>query len=497
MITMTILQALCSFAQNGEDRLYAAWKGEIGDDRLFYSLFDGHTWSAAKTIPGNSSVGPTLAGLGEELFAGWKGEHGDDRQFWSRLSNPSSHVPWSDALVLALADSTSGPAFASLGDNLWAAWKGSGSDQTIWTATYDGAWSPIVPINDVGTSVGPSIAAMNDTVLATWIGTNNDRRIWYSTLTNNEWAVQNTIPGGVSSEGASLALYGTALYALWRGDIGDDTLYYSTWDGATWNGPTHLPTFHSSTGPAIAEYGGKLYAMWKGPVGDQSLHLASFDGAHWTELGTVPGNTGPDVPENIGLRMQFQETDDWCWITVATSIKHYYDPSSTLTQSKLLEEVAENVVVGWDAATSCTPTASTLTAHPAVKAGLANPWLKSAESILDGMIPQACMRSGNVRDALTVTGNINIVAPTIDGGTRIPLNLIRSELGAGRPIAVTIEWPNKHEHVVAISGVLDDQLLICDPYYGQSYIAYERFPDDYRHTDGGVLAKHSWLTRSS
>jgi hypothetical protein len=39
----------------------------------------------------------------------------------------------------------------------------------------------------------------------------------------------------------------------------------------------------------------------------------------------------PPTPRNIGLRMQYQETGEWCWIAVATSINHFYNPASTWT----------------------------------------------------------------------------------------------------------------------------------------------------------------------
>ena len=50
---------LCTF--NG--KLYAAWKGETGDDRLFYSPFNGSAWAPQTVIAGNSSVGPGLCGF--------------------------------------------------------------------------------------------------------------------------------------------------------------------------------------------------------------------------------------------------------------------------------------------------------------------------------------------------------------------------------------------------------------------------------------------------
>jgi len=38
---MSVPQSLCNY--NG--LLYAAWKGEVGDDRLFYSSFNGTAWA--------------------------------------------------------------------------------------------------------------------------------------------------------------------------------------------------------------------------------------------------------------------------------------------------------------------------------------------------------------------------------------------------------------------------------------------------------------------
>jgi len=32
--------------------LYAAWKGELGDQSIWYSTFNGTTWAAQKQIPG-------------------------------------------------------------------------------------------------------------------------------------------------------------------------------------------------------------------------------------------------------------------------------------------------------------------------------------------------------------------------------------------------------------------------------------------------------------
>jgi hypothetical protein len=66
-------------------RLYAAWKAEPGDARIFYSGWDGSDeWPAALPIGGTTSVGPTLGLCNGWLYAAWKGEWSDPRLFFAK-----------------------------------------------------------------------------------------------------------------------------------------------------------------------------------------------------------------------------------------------------------------------------------------------------------------------------------------------------------------------------------------------------------------------------
>src|ERR1035437_3479015 len=113
---MGVLQGLVA---NG-GYLYAAWKGEPDDDRIFYSRWNGTgKWSSSGLIPGNTSAGPALGVLGGSLYAAWKGEWSDPRLFFSKFDGTNlgaqSQIPnvYSDT----------GPALCSLGGKLVAAWK--------------------------------------------------------------------------------------------------------------------------------------------------------------------------------------------------------------------------------------------------------------------------------------------------------------------------------------------------------------------------------------
>jgi hypothetical protein len=479
---MSIQQALSSYSGD----LFAAWKGEVGDDRLFYSQYNGTKWSGQKTIAGNSSVGPSLATNGASMFAAWKGEHSDEGLFFAEMTGGA----WGAQQEIPGVLSSVGPSLAVFGGKIFAAWKGSGDDQTLWWASYDGTnWSPQEQIPGVLSSIGPALCEYDGILYAAWKGANNDQRLWYASYNGTQWSAQALVPGTLSSVGPSLCGYGGQLYAAWKGDSGDQRLWYASFDGTKWSAQTQIPGVLSSTGPAICAYDGKLYAMWKGSGSDERLWYASFDGTMWSAQANVPGNTGQDLPQNIGLRMQFQETTEWCWIAVATSINHFYNPASTSTQCGIMTNIGQNINK-FPTDTSACPTTAAVKSVPGLAAILADPYLVDAQYVLNNPalgFPNEYIKTGGVADALNVNGN------TAGSQNSITLDQITSQMAAGRPIAVDIAWPSGGgQHCVAIAGVLNDILLICDPVYGESPIQFELFPSTYQ---GGASLVNVVLTQ--
>jgi len=144
---MGMTQGLSEF----EGMLYAAWKGQIGDDRIFYSFYNGSYWTQQNTAGGNSSAGPSLGKHGERLYLAWKGQHSDQRLFGLNVHGGL----WSFQEQISGFGSSVGPSLADFNGRLYAAWKGVGDDQAIWFAsTADGkTWSGQQTIPGVATSV--------------------------------------------------------------------------------------------------------------------------------------------------------------------------------------------------------------------------------------------------------------------------------------------------------------------------------------------------------
>ena len=217
--------------------LYSAWRGEGSDTRLFYAKLDGRAFSPPQLIPAAaSSVGPSLCACN---FAGV--------------------------------------------ESLYAAWKSTGSDQSLWYASFDGTnWSAqallvsrgaaanMVPLS----SVGPSLAALNGVLYAAWKGSACNQGLWFASFDGANWSPQTQIPGTassvapLSSVGPSLCEFGGKLYAAWKGGDGDQSVWYASFDGTSWSAQAKHYGVASSIGPALTVFGTKLYAMWKGSGND-------------------------------------------------------------------------------------------------------------------------------------------------------------------------------------------------------------------------------------
>ncbi len=288
---MGVLQGLAEC--NG--RLYAMWKGEPGDDRIFYSSWSGSgAWLPQVALAGNTSHGPALANFAGTLVAAWKGEWSDPRLFFTKLNGST----WEPQAQIKGVYSDVGPSLAQVGSKLVMAWKNA-FDQYLYYATYNGStWSGPSPIPGTASSVGPSLCAVGTTLYAAWKGEYTDQGIYYASYNGTSWTAQKQIPNVGTSVGPALAAVGSKLYAVWKGEGTDQGLYYSTFDGSSWTAQTKIANAGSSVGVALANFNGKVYGVGCGANGNVSLFSMDFNGTSWSApANVIPGNTGQD---NLG-----------------------------------------------------------------------------------------------------------------------------------------------------------------------------------------------------
>lgn len=275
-------------------RLYAVWKGMERDDRVFYSSFNGTSWTPQQQVPGiGSSTGVALAVYGGKLFMAWKGVLTDQRIFYTAFDGTS----WAPQQLVNGIGTSVGPRLAVLGSKLFMAWKGVENDQRIFFSQFDGTnWAPQQLVPGVATSVGPAVTVFNGNLYMAWKGMNGDPGLYWSKFNGTVFAPQQLIPNTGTSEGPSLAVFNNRLYAVWKGEFGDQRLWYSQFSGTGWAAQTLIPGVASSVGPGLDVFNNALFACWKGELGDQSIWFSQFNGSVWAPQKQIPGvGTSPDL----------------------------------------------------------------------------------------------------------------------------------------------------------------------------------------------------------
>jgi hypothetical protein len=140
--------------------------------------------------------------------------------------------------------------------------------------------------------------------------------------------------------------------------------------------------------------------------------------------------------------MRAQRMREWCWAAVSVSIEAFYDRHSTWTECKMAAA---------EFGTSCCDFA------------------------------QPCNRVNRLDPPLTRLGRLR-GRPLFRTLTFVE---IQKEIDAGRPIAVRVGWREGGGHFLAIYGYHVTpggipQLLLGDPFYGDSRVNYDHFTTAYQ-----------------
>lgn len=132
------------------------------------------------------------------------------------------------------------------------------------------------------------------------------------------------------------------------------------------------------------------------------------------------------VDVNLRFRIQRQQQSQWCWSAVTTSIRHFYVPSSTLTQCALV-----NSRRGRSDCCSAGPGA-------------------------DG---NKCNIPDDTADAISDQGHLQQMQ-----NNNVSFANLRAQVAAGRPVFCRIQWSGGGRHAIVCAGTEDGEFVImCDP----------------------------------
>ncbi len=276
-----------------------AWLNGTLYDALVYAPFVtyGHTDDGTDWVyPSNSVVqwsggiastsdSPAIAIVGTHTPAvAWT----DDSTGEVEVSELTG-ATWSDPVVVGAgkALSSSGPALASYGNDLFVAWRGYGGTNVFLSINTGSGWSDQIQVPGASTSARPAIAFDPglDSVVVAW--TTSAGAIRYEVYSlfplTFGFAGSGTIPG-LSSDGPALTTLGEHLVAAWKGTGSREQVFYSiqaqtdTNLFGSWGAQQILPQALTYTSPALASEGPTIATAWTGAcAGPCSLYYSLAD----------------------------------------------------------------------------------------------------------------------------------------------------------------------------------------------------------------------------
>ena len=149
--------------------------------------------------------------------------------------------------------------------------------------------------------MGPALATFGNRLYAAWKGMNtdqnNDQAIYWSSFNGSDWTPQQQLAGG-TSVGPALATFGNRLYAAWKGMNTDQVIYWSSFNGTNWTPQKHLAGVGTSYGPALATFGNHLYMAWKGASNRPGHPLEQLTGPTGAPRATSPESEPASGPHS-------------------------------------------------------------------------------------------------------------------------------------------------------------------------------------------------------
>jgi hypothetical protein len=164
----------------------------------------------------------------------------------------------------------------------------------------------------------------------------------------------------------------------------------------------------------------------------------------------------------MSFRVEKQKEDEWCWAAVSSSIDHYFNRASTVTQCSVAQKVLPPQVPPVDCCANS----------------------------------DSCNTGAALEDALSQVGRFNQM---IEG--YISFNDVYAQLSANLPIGARIRWYQGGAHFVVITSCLvapsgKQVLTISDPLFPDSTVYYDDFLSAYQaQTTGGGEWTHTYYVQ--
>src|SRR5215469_8992129 len=243
-----------------QDELWLAWKGNGSNTEIWYSTWDGTSWSKQQVVAGTSpvwtagtSAAPVLAFANDKIYLAWKGESGNDIWYtnwkypgWTQQATVDGS-DWTAETSTApgMDGGISGPVmfWKGTGTHLWA------SSGASWSVEQEvSCASPSYTANTDQSPAGVELLNGLETIpvidVVFWKNS-SDNSIWYSDTLGPSGLCTFSVPATVSGKGWSASTTTAPAVAsaqVWSSSMGTILAWKNAADNTIWfMDPTTLP----------------------------------------------------------------------------------------------------------------------------------------------------------------------------------------------------------------------------------------------------------------
>jgi hypothetical protein len=193
------------------------WRG--ADSKLYDLAYRNQSWQTASPVNGVTNVASALAVVSPtpgQVDAFWEDATGNIWQVQSQTGFFGAEA-WSTPEELSVGPVAPGSAPAAVSQapgQLELFWKAS--DNTLWSETYNGAWSAPMPLNSGAVTGNPdAVATSNGTIALVWRDTAGN--LWTDLGASFGWFGAHEVgTGGLASDPTVVASGPGTVDAIWR-----------------------------------------------------------------------------------------------------------------------------------------------------------------------------------------------------------------------------------------------------------------------------------------
>jgi len=298
---------------NSINAMVLTWEDSVNND-LYYSIYDGVTWSAGRQIPPGISSGTNdfflnpifMPSTGQMvqiwvdattnllIYSAFNGEN-----WTSGAEIPPSTATSANSFNAPIYDPASGQLILTWTDQVSGLLFGSSFNGSSWVTEK-------IPF---GTSTGvanffpsPAYIPTLQQVMQLWQDSGSGHFAYSSFFNGSNWTVATQVPPGASTQhvGASFS-YDNAtgqIVQIWP-DLATSLIYYSVYNGSAWEVAQLLPLGSSTglrtgLGPVYDPATGQLVQIWQDLGSGHFLYSSSFNRT-WTPGVPIALGTSPSV----------------------------------------------------------------------------------------------------------------------------------------------------------------------------------------------------------